>query len=488
MQFAIEVIEGKLVGCRKVISQPGRILIGRDATCDLPIADPLLSRQHCLVEFTPDQIKVIDLKSRNGTFVNGNRIEEVILQANDKIKIGKHTLHVTVGHEEAVPQGGFIGACTQCGCKISEQDLKTMKAVKHGGNLFCERCLNTGIELETVSRKTAYSGKETRSDIPICGRGETRVGSPVIPTMADFSAPPAASVSNPVAPIVHAKQEVKLPPGTPSRIGNYIILELLGEGGMGFVYKAQHTFLETVVAIKVIKEELAAQPDILKRFLQEAKLGISLDHPNILRIHDAGEAEGFYFISMEFFESKDLMRVVKQRGPLPCLQSLKLAIQMANALNYAHQHGVIHRDVKPSNVLVNKNGLVKLADFGLAKAWQKAGAHQLTASGQMLGTIQYISPEQLENSRNVDPKTDIFSLGASIYYILAGIPPFGEEPLGKVIQNILHNEPPPLRDRVPNVPEEFEAVILKALAKKSTDRFPTMEAFEKALTAISNAV
>ena len=356
------------------------------------IADPLLSRQHCLVEFTPQQIKVIDLKSRNGTYVNGVRIEEKVIALTDKIKVGKHTIELSSVDQGSTFLESVIGSCVQCGRKISEQDIRNMKAVKHGPNLFCEVCLNAGIELTPVSKSQPI----TRSDIPIVRPKDARGVS--IATIADFSAPSS------IEPIRKEAPKPVLPPGTPLRIGHYEVLEVLGEGGMGFVYKAKHAFLETIVAIKVIKEELASQPDILKRFLQEAKVGIALDHPNIVRIHDAGESEGVFFISMEFFEGKDLAGVVKENGPLPYKQALKLSLQMANALSYAHKQGVIHRDVKPSNILLNTQGQVKLVDFGLAKAWQKAGAHQLTASGQMLGTIQYISPEQLESSRTVDPR------------------------------------------------------------------------------------
>ena len=327
MQFLLEIIEGRWAGYNKQVTEPTRILIGRDNSCDFTIPDPLLSRQHCLVEFTPEQVKIIDLKSRNGTYVNGNRIEERQLQLNDKIKIGRHTLNFTAFQDKASsppnsfsatgqqanvptrPQPIVAGLCSQCGVKINQQDLKIMKAIKHGGYFYCENCLSRGIEVhprKTTQSATKPAGSPYSSPAPI----DSTTTPPAIPPLAQ-------KFTQPMPLQDQAMFSNKLPPGTPEAIGHYQILEILGEGGMGFVFKAQHTFLETIVAIKVIKDELAAQPDILKRFLQEAKLGISLDHSNILRIHDAGEADGLFFISMEFFEGKDIAELLKARGRFP---------------------------------------------------------------------------------------------------------------------------------------------------------------------------
>lgn len=457
MKWELRIIKGQCAGYQKIITQPERVLIGREATCDLNIGDPLLSRQHCLIEFGQNEVKVIDLKSRNGSFVNGRKIQECTVQPGDEIKIGRHIIHIFSGESaEGQGPGDQMSLCSKCGNPISEQEVKSLKAVRHGGNFYCEKCIAEGIEAQTAR--------------------STLVRSPT--TLGDSGESPMGSTAQKPGIVPRRQQPTSAMMSVPKAIGNYEILEPLGEGGMGVVYKVRHSFLDTIVALKVIREELAQHSDILKRFLQEAKLGGGLVHPNILRIQDAGEYEGTYFIAMEYFEGKDIASIVKKSGPITWQTLMPLAVQIADALNHAHQNGVIHRDVKPSNILVNLPFTVaKMADFGLAKAWHNAGAHQLTSSGQTLGTIQYISPEQLEDSRNVGPQADIFSLGASFYYALAGVPPFGEQPIGTVIHNILNNEPPPL----PKIPGELMKILSKAMSKNKAHRFSTMEEIKNSL-------
>lgn len=449
MNLELRITKGQRTGYLKQITKPERVLIGRDASCDLSIPDdPLLSRQHCLIEITNSGIKAIDLKSRNGTFVSGQRIGEKILNLHDEIRVGSHVFQI-VPQQNLSP--GVVGKCGQCGCNILDQDVKQRRAFRHGDQIYCQQCLERGIPAKNQRRAPQVT--ITSEEMP----------------QRTLERPPHPQVK-------------PLPPGIPTQIGPFQVLDVLGEGGMGFVFKARHTYLENVVAIKVIKEEFTSEEKIVKRFLQEAKLGISLDHPNILRIHDAGEANGNFYISMECFDGEDVNKIIKKHGPLVPPILIKLAVQMASGLGHAHQKGIIHRDVKPSNILVDRKGVVKIADFGLAKVREKAG--QLTASGQMLGTIQYISPEQLEDAKSVSAQTDIFSLGGTLYYTLTGFPPFGEDPPGKVIENILRNDPPPLRNTVANIPPELENVIMKALAKKSKDRFKSMEEMRDALLAI----
>lgn len=458
MNLELRITKGQKSGYLKQINKPERILIGRDASCDISIPDdPLLSRQHCLIEITNSGIKVIDLRSRNGTFVSKQRIGEKILNLHDEIRVGSHVFQV-VPQENLAP--GVVGKCGQCGMTILKEHVQNKEAFRHGEHIYCKTCLERGIPGKKQIRKPQITMSD---DIQ---RTVERT-SPV-------QRAPIAQHVNPNRP--------QLPPGVPTQIGPFQILGVLGEGGMGFVFKARHSYLENIVAIKVIKEEFTSEETVVKRFLQEAKLGISLDHPNILRIHDAGEANGNYYISMECFIGEDLNKIIKNHGSLIPAMIVKLAVQMSSGLGYAHQRGIIHRDVKPSNILVDKKGLVKIADFGLAKVREQAG--QLTASGQMLGTIQYISPEQLEDAKSVSPQTDVFSLGGTLYFCLTGFPPFGEDPAGKVIENILRNNPPALQKIVTNMPPLLDKIIMKALAKKSSQRFKTMEEMCQALMEI----
>ncbi len=489
MNFELAVTQGKWAGLRQLITNKGKILIGRDAACDLAIEDPLLSRQHCLLECNGEEFKLVDLKSRNGTYVNGQRIQEKLVTQSDEIRLGHHILHLQAAPTSPEIPQPTVGLCSRCQRKILQKDLLNHRAVRHGNHLYCQQCLERGIDSKTMGKLPALPGK-----------GEVRPALPAAPTKVakPIDTAPLRSTSLPAKGSLPAKPNIPTPTSdemtmsdlssssTPSNIGQYKILEVLGEGGMGYVYKAQHVILGNIVAIKVIKEEFASHSDVLMRFLQEARLGFNLDHAHIVKILDAGEVEGTYFISMEYFAGQNLASLVQIKGTVQALTVLNWAIHLADALHYAHQKQIIHRDVKPSNILVNEEDVVKLADFGLAKAWQKAGAPQLTSAGQMLGTIQYISPEQLENSKNVDPKADIFSLAASLYFALVGVPPFGQEPLGKVIHNILHTEPPAIKR--PDMPKEFEAALFKAMAKQSTQRFASMAEFRDTLIAIQKSL
>lgn len=453
MNFELAVVKGKWAGLRKVLTPNGQITIGREpTTCDFIIDDPLLSRKHCTVEFNGQQVKLKDLNSRNGTFVNGQRIQEYTLTPKDEIKLGHHIVQI-IPQTTTNPASQIVaGFCGRCQKKILQKDLVSKQAVRQGNRLYCMQCIEKGIASEP---RIAPSGTISRTA-------------------------PQPEISKDVKDEMTVAMNPELPPNTPHKIGHYQILEVLGEGGMGYVYKARHSFLNSVFAIKVIKEEFVSHAEVLERFLQEARVGVSLDHPHIVKIFDADEVEGIYYIRMEFFPGKNLAGLVKEKGPIEPVTLTRWGSELADALNYAHQQQIIHRDVKPSNVLVNPDGLVKLADFGLAKAWQKAGAPQLTRERQMLGTLQYISPEQLKDSKNVDPRADIFSLAASLYFALVGTPPFGQEPLGKVMHNIVHADPAPIQR--PNIPKSLQAVLFKALAKSVNDRYSTMAEFRDALT------
>ncbi len=495
MNFEIAVVKGKWAGLRKEILPQGKVCIGRDpASCDFTIEDPLLSRRHCLLEYDGEQFKLTDLKSRNGTYINGQRIQELILSPNDEIKIGHHVIYLqAVQIPVETGQQAVVGVCSHCQKKLLQKDFLSHRAVKQGANLYCSQCAEkimpspqiptslqtrAGMQPKPTLAPNVQRAQPVSRNVPVA---KSNVGT----TKEAQQQPPQPRKKINVSEELTVAVNPELPTGTPQSIGQYQILEILGEGGMGFVYKAQHSFLGTTVAIKVIKEEFISHTEVLQRFLLEARVGVGLDHPNIVKILDAGEVEGVYFISMEYFPGQNLATLVKSRGPIQYSTALQWGIRLADALHYAHQKQIIHRDVKPSNILVNQEGIVKLADFGLAKAWQKAGAPQLTAAGQMLGTIQYISPEQLENSKDVDPRADIFSLAASIYYVLVGTPPFGQDPIGKVIHNILHSDPAPIQK--PGIPKSFVDVLFKGMEKKMAQRYSSMAEFRDALINASQS-
>jgi len=266
-----------------------------------------------------------------------------------------------------------------------------------------------------------------------------------------------------------------------SNIGRYHILEQLGQGGMATVYKAYDTRLERDVAIKVIRTELfgnAIIERILKRFEREAKALARLDHPNIIKVHDYGEYNGAPYLVMQYVRAGTLKERTGQ--PMPWKQAVQIILPVARALAYAHNEGILHRDVKPSNILVTSQNEPILSDFGIAKILEDEEGQTLTGTGVGVGTPEYMAPEQ-GLGKDVDGRADVYALGVVMYELLTGRKPYtADTPLAVLLKQV--NDPLPRpRDYVSNLPDEVERVIFKALAKKPEDRYPDMVAFAKSV-------
>src|SRR5512136_778373 len=267
-------------------------------------------------------------------------------------------------------------------------------------------------------------------------------------------------------------------------ISHYKILEKLGEGGMGVVYKAEDTHLERLVAIKVLPPERVADPERKRRFIQEAKAASALNHPNIITIHDIDQAEGIDFIAMEYVAGKTLDESIPRKGMRLSL-ALKYAVQIADALARAHGAGIIHRDLKPSNVMVDEHGLVKLLDFGLAKLTEASGPEEETAAtrtgaGTVLGTAAYMSPEQAEG-KNIDTRSDIFSFGSMLYEMLTGQRAFRGDTRASTIASILREDPKPISQVAEGMPRDAEKIVRRCLRKDPEHRFQVMADLRVAL-------
>jgi hypothetical protein len=266
---------------------------------------------------------------------------------------------------------------------------------------------------------------------------------------------------------------------TGKQFGPYQVVTPLGEGGMAAVYKAYHPVMDRYVALKILPRHFANDPQFINRFQQEAKILARLQHPHILQVFDFGEADGYTYIVMPFIESGTLTNLM-QGQPLPLPQVRRIVSQIGDALDYAHQRGLIHRDVKPSNVLMDERSNCLLTDFGLAKIVE--GSIHLTTSGMILGTPAYMSPEQGLGAAP-DPRSDIYSLGVILYQMATGrIPYNAETPLAIVHKHIYDPLPLPhtLND---TLPEAVERVILKSLGKRPEDRFGTAGGMVSALQA-----
>src|SRR5437762_5400600 len=261
--------------------------------------------------------------------------------------------------------------------------------------------------------------------------------------------------------------------------GRYLITRKLGAGGMADVYLAEDQELGRRVAIKILNDRHAADDQFIERFRREAKNAAGLSHPNIVSIYDRGEAEGTYYIAMEFLDGRSLKELIVGRGPAPIKISIEYARQILAAIGFAHRHGIVHRDIKPHNVLVGPEGRLKVTDFGIARS----GASQMTEVGSIIGTAQYLSPEQARGAP-VDQTSDLYSVGVVLYELLTGQVPFtGETPL-EIAMKHLSEVPKPPSELRPEVPHDLDLVVLRALAKDPADRYETAEQMDKDLERV----
>ncbi len=271
-------------------------------------------------------------------------------------------------------------------------------------------------------------------------------------------------------------------------LGNYLILEKLGQGGMGMVLKARHRRMDRIVALKILAPEVVEDQEMMARFRREVKAAARLEHTNIVIAYDADEAHGTHFFVMQYIEGSDLSQIVKTKGPLPVAQALDCILQAARGLEFAHKNGVIHRDIKPANLLLDNGGTVKLLDLGLARIEGDTGTNaDLTSTGEVMGTVDYMAPEQALDTRTADARSDVYSLGITLWYLLVGRPAYEGASLMRRL--FAHREAPipalqAVRDDIPDV---VEALFRKMVAKQPAQRFQTMTEVIAAVEACQHA-
>src|SRR5262249_7259018 len=297
---------------------------------------------------------------------------------------------------------------------------------------------------------------------------------------ADSTSPDAG----PAAPgIVEVPAELREHP-------RYRVLELLGHGGMGAVYKAEHRLMQRTVALKLIAHDLTKRPGVAERFVRETQTAGRLAHANIAQAFDAEQAGDTLFLVMEFVPGTDLARLVRERGPLPCSEACRYIRQAALALQHAHERGMVHRDIKPHNLMLTPAGEIKVLDFGLARfvlGQPLVGTSQLTEEGLFMGTADYVAPEQARDAHQADIRADVYSLGCTLYHLLTGRVPF---PAGSVMDKVIKHateQPPSLSALRPDLPAGLEGVVMKMMAKLPGQRYQTPGEVAEALAPFATA-
>lgn len=411
------------------VARGTRHSFGRSSKAGTKLRDNHLSRIHFELDFRGEVALVRDCGSRNGTFVNGRRINaERSLIDGDRLLAGEQVWDVRyVTDLDAIEEEGeetvsFLDqpkACACCGRSITLATFADGDVPEKDGQYLCPDCS----------------------------------------TVVSF---------------------------TSNEFQGYEVLERLGAGSAGLVFKARQLVLDRVVALKVLRQRQRRSARTEARFLREAATISKLEHPNIVRIFDASPFPKGYFIVMEYFQATDLQTLLERRGPPSVAVALSVGLQVCRALEYAAREGIVHRDVKPANVLYRaEDGIAKLSDFGLAK---QIGVSAGTRDGEGIGTPCYMPPEQVNNAKGVDVRADLYSLGATLYHLLSGRYPIVANNLQEFVTNILERDPPPIEQLNPRVPTELCEVVRKAMRKKPAQRYQSAPQLYEALDRVRRAL
>lgn len=449
MKITLTVVAGPHQGKSFEFSEHDNFIVGRGAQAHfrLPKDDPFFSRLHFLVEVNPPLCRLLDMHSANGTFVNKAQVTETNLNDGDLIQGGKTWIRVQLDSQsDSVPESVVF---------------------------------DTWAPTEPQP-PVAVPGRQ--QEIPIAVFDSEIVDKPLEKKVVPLALAPAKQPSRESLPPDYRERIQK----TPQPFPGYQIVREVGRGGMGIVYQAICEADESVVALKTIKPAVAGSEKDVERFLREARLLKSLQHPNIVSFREMGKSEEVLYFAMDFVDGKDLKRLLADLPePLPVPRAVALIRQLLDALDYAHKQGVVHRDIKPANLLVSSNGQresLSVTDFGLARTYQSSRMSGLTTTGQIGGTTPFIAPEQILLFRDVKPAADQYAVAATLYHLLTKsyVYDFPKTVSAQLVM-VLQSSPIPIQQRRSDLPASLVDVIHKGLSREPADRFKDLMEFRQAL-------
>jgi serine/threonine-protein kinase len=446
MHIRLTVTAGPHQGRVYTFEEHDTFIVGRSrrAHFRLPVKDEYFSRLHFLVEVNPPHCRLVDLKSKNGTHVNGRLVETADLHDGDLIKAGRTEIQVAL--ESPAP----VNSPSTCALTRIDEPADTEPSRQSTMPPDYTLLSPAGSSLvQPVSRTCLVCGANLSSDKVVCALCEEQM----------------------------LKQ--------PQPIAGYRVVRELGRGGMGIVYLAVRTSDAALTALKTVAPSVSGSEREMERFLREARILQQLRHPHIVAFHEMGTCNGRLFFAMDYVRGEDASQLLKKTGPLPVGRGVRLVCQLLEALDYAHSQGFVHRDIKPANLLVTEAGAreeIRLADFGLARVYQASRLSGLTMLGDVGGSVPYMAPEQITRYREVKPPVDQYSAAATLYRLLTGyyIYDFTGDRQRRFMQ-ILEGAPVPLRQRRGDVPQELADIIQRALEREPENRFPSVQALREAL-------
>jgi hypothetical protein len=450
-KVTLAVTAGPLRGRRYEFTEHDTWLFGRAPDChaELDASDTSASRHHFLLEVNPPEVRLRDLGSLNGTHVNGVRqggrgkdrsveegaelrFPEVPLRNGDEVRVGATVLRIEV---EAP------AACCECGRAVAEKDRDECAWVAE--SFLCAECrirdeLSVHLSMLVLPRPSASDAIDDEDTDP-------RVG---------------------------------------TRIGPYQVGALIGKGGMGAVYHARRSGDDREIALKLLQPQVLVDRGARETFLREIEITRALRHTHIVEVFDQGESEDGFYFAMEYCPGGSVEGRLQDRRPYDTATAVRLALQALEALAFAHDRGIVHRDIKPENILIAGDGSAKLTDFGLAKSFEQAGLSGMTATGAVGGTFYFMPREQITRFRDAQPAGDVWSMGATLYYMLtkewARDFLLKSDPLAVVLRGGIV----PIRRRDPAIPETLAAVVDRAIADEPAERYPDGRAFLSALQQV----